>query len=91
MSSINRSEGNQESSAAPTPDGRNVEFRAVEQGQTRSGEVLLVEAYAIAWVILFAFVGIIWRKHTKLAARIDALDSAIDKHAQGKNPAAKKD
>jgi hypothetical protein len=76
--------------SAPTPDGRNVEFRAVEQGQTRSGELLLVEAYAITWVILFAFVGIIWRKHTKLAARIDALDHAIDKHAKSSESHGKK-
>ncbi|MFO0663173.1 MAG: hypothetical protein U0174_04440 [Polyangiaceae bacterium] len=79
-------------SASPSADvaeSRATTFQAVEGGETRSGEVLLVEAYAVLWVILFAWLALMWRKQARLNARIEELDRALDRavaaqaHAQG--------
>lgn len=71
-----------------TADSRATTFQAVEGGETRSGEVLLVEAYAVLWVILFGWLLLMWRKQTRLSARIEELDRALDRAvAAGKNQA----
>lgn len=76
------------SSAPATPDSRATEFTAVEGGNERySGATLLVEAYAAIWVILMAWIFLLWRKQSTLAARLDGLEAAIDRAAAG---AAKK-
>jgi CcmD family protein len=69
-------------SQAPTasPDDRSTAFRAVEGGsQMQSGEMLLVEAYAAIWVIVFALVFFTWRRQKKIDARVAALEAAVAK------------
>ena len=63
------------SSAAPE---RGTEFRPVEGGDTvASGETLLIEAYAVLWAILFAFLWLSWRRQARVDARIGELEQAL--------------
>ena len=44
-----------------------------------SGEALLVTAYAALWVVIFAWVALVWRKQSALMAlRLDDLERVID-------------
>jgi hypothetical protein len=66
-------------SASATPD-RAQTFRAVEGGgDTRSGSVLMVEAYAALWLILMAWLVWLWRRQAALHDRIAGLERAIDR------------
>jgi len=73
------------STAATAPTGTSAEdrattFRPVEGGtQLASGETLLVEAYAAIWVIVFALILLSWRRQRGLEARVDGLQTALDK------------
>lgn len=60
-------------------DDRAETFRAVEGGETYSGATLLVEAYAAIWLILIAWIYLLWRKQADLGKRIDGLEAAIDR------------
>ncbi len=63
---------------ASTPSDRAAEFRAVQGGsETRSGTVLLVEAYAAVWIILFAFVWQSFRKQRRLETRLSDLEAEL--------------
>ncbi len=69
-------------SASPTPDspadGRASEFHAVQGGpEMRSGEQLLVEAYALIWLFLLAWLVVVWRKQNVIGARLRDLEAAI--------------
>ena len=77
----------QPSSSNATPDSRATDFRAVEGSPTEqySGATLLVEAYAAIWLILMAWLLLMWRKQAKLAERIDGLEAAIDRAEAAKN------
>ncbi|HEY3819258.1 MAG TPA: hypothetical protein VGL81_18945 [Polyangiaceae bacterium] len=71
--------------AAPssTPDDRSTSFVAV-QGNAKeqySGGALLVTAYAALWVVLFAWVAIVWRKQGALNSRLVDLERVLDKAA----------
>jgi hypothetical protein len=69
---------------ASGPEGRAAEFRAVEGGsQTRSGELLLVEAYAVLWLILMGWLFSLWRKQAALNARLTDLENVLEKAASG--------
>ena len=74
----------------PTPNDRSTTFQAVEGNakEQYSGGALLVSAYAALWVVLFAWVAIVWRKQSALNARLDDLERVIDKAAA--SDAAKK-
>jgi hypothetical protein len=68
--------------AAPTssPNDRSTSFEAV-QGNAKeqySGETLLVAAYAALWVVLFAWVAIVWRKQGALTSRLADLERVLD-------------
>ena len=65
--------------ATETADSRATTFQAVQGGETQSGEVLVVEAYAVLWVILFTWLALMWRKQARLNARIEDLDRALDR------------
>ena len=72
-------------SAVPsaTPDDRATSFQAV-QGNAKeqySGGALLVTAYAALWVVLFAWIAIVWRKQGALGTRLADLERVIDKAA----------
>jgi len=65
-----------------TPDDRATSFQPVEgQEEMRSGGTLLVAAYAVLWVILLVWIGMLWRKQGAVNARIDALEKEIDRAA----------
>jgi hypothetical protein len=73
-------------STQETPNDRATTFQAVQGGESEhySGEVLLVSAYAIVWVVLLAWVGILWRKQSALTTRLDDLERVLDKAATEK-------
>lgn len=61
-------------------DDRGQAFRPVEGGdQMQSGEMLLVEAYAAIWLIIFALIFFSWRRQRRMDHRIDALQAAVQK------------
>ncbi len=62
-------------------DDRAETFKAVDGGETYSGNALLVEAYAAIWLLLFAWIFLLWRKQASLGARLDGLEKAIDRAA----------
>ncbi len=68
-------------SSTASPDSRATDFRAVEGGAAEqySGATLLVEAYAAIWLVLMAWLLLMWRKQAKLAERLDGLEAAIDR------------
>jgi hypothetical protein len=73
--------------SASSPDARAQAFEAQENApihEVQSGERLLIEAYVAFWVIAMAFVQIMWFRQRAISRRLDALESAIDKHAAGK-------
>jgi hypothetical protein len=69
--------------APANPDDRSTTFQPVpvNAGETRSGSTLLIEAYAVLWVILMAWLFFQWRKQASLGARLDELERAIDRAA----------
>ena len=65
-------------------DPRATQFRAVEGGtETRSGTVLLVEAYAAIWLILFGMLLLGHFKQRRIDARIDELEKALERARGG--------
>ena len=78
--------------SSSTPDSRATTFVAVEGGtETRSGEALLVSAYTVLWLIMMAWVVLVWRKQAGINGRIDDLERAIDRAAVKAEKAAKQD
>jgi hypothetical protein len=76
---------------ATTVDDRATEFTAVQGGNERySGQTLLVEAYAAIWLILMAWLFLLWRKQATLTERLDGLEAAIDRAAKAQETKAKK-
>jgi CcmD family protein len=65
------------------PDDRATTFQAVEgnKGEQYNGAVLLVSAYAILWVVLFAWIASVWRKQVALDARLRDLQRVVDQAA----------
>ncbi|RYG85035.1 CcmD family protein [bacterium] len=68
--------------AGSTPESRSTEFKAVEGGpETMSGNTLMVEAYAVLWVILMGWIFFVWRKQAGLHSRLDELEKVLDQAA----------
>jgi CcmD family protein len=68
------------STGAPSVEDRSQSFRAVQGGgQMQSGEKLLVEAYAVIWLIVFGMVLLSWRRQRQIDRRIDALEVSLRK------------
>lgn len=67
-----------------TPGDRATTFQAVQGNGTEeySGGVLLVTAYAVLWVIMFAWVALVWRKQRTLDSRLADLEGVIQKAAK---------
>ena len=65
--------------ATPTasPDDRSTEFRPAPTNEIQSGETLLVEAYAVIWLIVFGLVWFSWRRLRLIDDRIAALESSV--------------
>lgn len=70
----------------PTTDG----FRPVgsNAGETRSGHVLLVEAYALFWLIAFGLLLLTWRRQRILDRRVVELESKLAAAAAAPRKAA---
>ena len=66
------------------PDDRATEFKAVQGGETFSGSTLLVDAYMAIWLILMAWLFLLWRKQQSLTQRLDGLEAAIDRATNAK-------
>ena len=73
------------------PGDRATTFQAVQGNQKEqySGGALLVTAYAALWVVLFAWVAIVWRKQSALNARLAELERVLDKAADEQGAKAK--
>lgn len=76
------------SSATPGDVGdRSTTFQPVEGGtEHRSGETLLVSAYAGLWLLLLGWVVFQWTKQTALARRIGDLEAAVDRAEREAKP-----
>jgi CcmD family protein len=70
-------------STSTLPGDRATTFQAVQgPGEEHySGEVLLVSAYAIVWVIVLFWVALVWRKQSAMNSRLDDLERVLDKAA----------
>jgi hypothetical protein len=69
--------------ASETPDDRATTFQAVKgEPEHYNGAALLVTAYAALWVILIAWVALVWRKQAALTSRLDDLERVIDETAR---------
>ena len=65
-----------------TPDDRSTTFQAVQGGpEQHDGATLLIEAYAVLWIILMTWLVFQWRKQGALNARLEGLERAIDRAA----------
>jgi CcmD family protein len=66
-----------------TPNDRATTFQPVQgnAGEQYSGTTLLVSAYAVLWIVLFAWIAIVWRKQSGLASRLGDLERVLDKAA----------
>ena len=66
-----------------TPNDRATEFQAVQgnAGEQYSGTTLLVSAYAVLWIVLFAWIALVWRKQRDLDGRLADLERVLDKAA----------
>jgi hypothetical protein len=66
------------------PGQRESDFRAVQGGEeTLNGGTLLIEAYAVLWVILFGFVWISWRRQVSIDARVAELERSLSTVPRG--------
>ncbi len=74
------------SDAPSSPGDRATTFQAVQgpQPEHYSGEVLLVSAYALVWIILLFWVSLVWRKQNTMGTRLADLEREIDKAAAAK-------
>jgi hypothetical protein len=69
-------------SGAHSPDDRATSFQPVEGGtEQHNGATLLIEAYAVLWVILMGWLVFQWRRQSALGARLEGLERAIDRAA----------
>ena len=76
--------------ANAAPDDRATDFTAVDpNAEHYSGGTLVVVAYAAIWVILMAWIFLLWRKQAGLAERLDDLERTIDRAAASAEKKAK--
>ncbi len=61
-----------------SPNDRATTFQAVKgEPEHYSGEKLLIGAYALVWVILLAWVGLVWRKQGAMTQRLADLERVL--------------
>ena len=72
-------------SVPAVPEDRGTAFQATSGGtELRDGSKLMVAAYAILWVIVVVYLGLLWSWQRKLQARIEGIETAIDRAAAKK-------
>lgn len=70
-------------SAVPEIEGGAADFRAYEGGgEQRSGELLLIEAYAAIWLVAFVLVLLSIRRQKQLEQRLDRLQDDLKRAAE---------
>jgi CcmD family protein len=81
---------NADTSGAPTSaDDRATTFQPTEGGsEQRSGQTLMVEAYAVIWTILMVWLVMLWRRQASLNQKIDGLEQAIVRSSSRAAPSA---
>ena len=63
-------------------EDRATDFVAVDPGTEHySGPKLVVIAYLAIWVVLMAWILVLWRKSGSMANRLEGLEQAIDRAA----------
>lgn len=74
------------------PDDRATEFKAVEPtaGETYNGQTLMVVAYGAIWVIIMAWLFMLWRKAQSQQERLEGLERALDRAAAAADKKEKK-
>ena len=76
------SQSNSASTPAVAAD-RATEFVATTGGEeSSSAEGLLVAAYLIMWLLVLLFVWTTWKRQTKLDARVQELEKALQGYAE---------
>ena len=61
----------------PSSD-RSTEFTSVgTTGEEFNGYTLMVEAYAVIWLILLVWFGLLWRRQRELSDRVEGLEQAL--------------
>lgn len=68
---------------------RATEFVAVDGAEHYSGSTLLVSAYIAIWVIMMAWIFMLWRKQSSLSDRLDGLERTLDRAAASAEKKAK--
>lgn len=69
--------------SASSSQDRAATYQAVPAGtgEQHSGDNLVIAAYSILWVILMAWLFVMWRKQASLHAKIDDLEKTLDRAA----------
>lgn len=78
--------GAQAPTTTTSAEERSTAFRAVQGGELKSGEVLLVEAYAAIWAVAFILILLGFRRQQRLDGRVDALATAIERARRAEEP-----
>lgn len=66
-----------------SPPDRATAFQPVQGGgEHRNGAMLMVEAYVVLWVVLMAWLLLLWRRQRGLVQRLDDLERTIDRAAE---------
>jgi hypothetical protein len=75
--------------SASSVNDRATTFQAIEGAQPEhySGELLLVSAYAALYLILLAWLALVWRKAGGMEGRLGELEREIDKVASPEDAA----
>lgn len=70
-------------SSSAAPQDRAATYQAVPAGagEQHNGDNLVVAAYSILWLILMAWLFVMWRKQASLHAKIDDLEKTLDRAA----------
>lgn len=73
------------SGGAPAVGTGATDFKPVTAGapELQSGEKLLVEAYAVIWIIAFVFLLFTWRRQRALDRRVQELEAVLARAAAG--------
>jgi CcmD family protein len=70
---------------AERPEDRSQQFVAVTGGaETTSASSLLVSAYIVIWVLLFAFLFLGFRRSQRIEARLSGLEDALSRRESEK-------
>lgn len=76
--------------ATSAPDGTS--FKPVDSGsQVQSGEYLLIEAYALFWLLTMAFMVFAYLRTKRLEAKVESLESALERARSAGRSAKKAD